>query len=376
MSGAGAVNVPAGGESSRAVFGRILDRAPVTRGEIIAGTGLSKATVSRAVDYLRATGLVAEGEAGEAARRGRPARALELAAPCGQVAGVSLGHKTTRVMTCDLRGRIRQRENRPTPSLEGAELAGWLADRIASVAGRAAGPLRHVAVALPPGLSEEDLGEALRLHLDAPVTLDSDAGLALAGALAGHRVAEGAAALYSVSTRLGFAAFDGERRVGRSIGSGGEVGHLPIGERGLTLSHLLSSRGLAETAASRGVRLTGEEDTWPEQLARESRLLELLAAAVATAVTAPATMLGSRVVYFSGRLAPLVENVLSAARRRLPESLADSVQIVVTGSEDAGQVTIRGAVSIARDHARAALLESISETYEARAARGRPGPTM
>src|SRR5215216_3041566 len=83
----------------------VLSRAPLTRNELIELTGLSKATVSRAVEELRADGFVVNGGVDEVTGRGRRSTNLDVPGTTGHVSGISFGVRTTCVVVADLRGR-------------------------------------------------------------------------------------------------------------------------------------------------------------------------------------------------------------------------------------------------------------------------------
>jgi hypothetical protein len=83
----------------------VLSRAPLTRNELIDLTGFSKATVSRAVEELRADGFIVDGGLDEVSGRGRRSTYLDLPGTTGHVVGVSFGVQSTGVMVADLRGR-------------------------------------------------------------------------------------------------------------------------------------------------------------------------------------------------------------------------------------------------------------------------------
>src|ERR687888_1171488 len=105
----------------------VLSRAPLTRNELIELTGLSKATVSRAVEELRADGFIVDGGLDEVTGRGRRSTYLDVPGTTGHVAGVSFGVRTTCVLVADLRGREVHRVIVPTVDhQEVRKAAEWL----------------------------------------------------------------------------------------------------------------------------------------------------------------------------------------------------------------------------------------------------------
>src|SRR5687768_5908455 len=76
----------------------VLSRAPLTRNELIELTGLSKATVSRAVEELRADGFIVNGGMDEVIGRGRRSTILDVPGTTGHVVGISFGAQSTCVL--------------------------------------------------------------------------------------------------------------------------------------------------------------------------------------------------------------------------------------------------------------------------------------
>jgi hypothetical protein len=85
------------------VLDAVLSRASLTRNELIELTGLNKATVSRAVEELRADGFIVNGGVDEVTGRGRRSTNLDVPGTTGHVAGVSFGAQSTCVQVADLR---------------------------------------------------------------------------------------------------------------------------------------------------------------------------------------------------------------------------------------------------------------------------------
>jgi predicted NBD/HSP70 family sugar kinase len=370
----------------------ILSRAPVTRNEVIGLTGLSKATVSRAVEELRADGFVVDGGvvdggADAVAGRGRRSTYLDVPATTGHVAGVSFGVQTTCVLVADLRGREIRHVLVPTADHQQAgDAAEWLAGLVADAGGPAEGPLRQVVAAVPGrvrggteilGPAEpmtvfagSDLHRAIEDRVGAPVLLDSDANASLLGILA-EDATVGNAALFSVSSTLNFACCtDHELARGRTPAFG-DLGALLSGVGDEPLDGLLSTRGLLRFARGQGLELGRIEDLWqePQDEAARAAVLEAFTTAIVTGVSAVAVTLDPESVYFVGRLRPLVDDVLPEVRGRLDRTLP-AVPEIRAVTHVLGLSVARGAVhaclAVVQNRLRDAVLDA---RHQARGAR-------
>lgn len=357
----------------------VLAQAPLTRNKLIELTGLSKATVSRAVEELRADGFVVDRGVDAIAGRGRPSTYLDIPGTTGHVVGVSFGAQTTGVLATDLRGREIQHVIVPTANHDDVgNAAAWLAGLIAGARQPAEGPLRQVVVAVPgrvrdggeifgPAesmtyLAGSRLQRALADLVGAPVLLDSDANASLLGILADD-VTIANAALFSVSSMLNFACCtDHELARGRTP-SFGDVGVLSSGVHDKPLEGLLSTAGLLAFAREQGLGLGRIDDLWVDTHHDEARtaVVEAFTTALVTAVTTVVVTLDPESIFFVGRLRPLVEEVLPEVRKRLEERLP-AVPRVTVATQVLGLSTARGAVysclTLAQARLRAALLDA------------------
>jgi predicted NBD/HSP70 family sugar kinase len=357
----------------------LLSQAPLTRNKLIELTGLSKATVSRAVEELRADGFVVDRGVDEVGGRGRRSTYLDLPSTTGHVVGVSFGAQTTGVVVTDLRGREIQHAIVPTADHHTVkDAAGWLAGLIAETAEAAAGPLRQIVVAIPGRVRDgtEIFGPAESMRIlegselrhtmedlaDAPVLLDSDANASLLGVLTNDATVRNGA-LFSVSSILNFACCtDHELARGRTPAFG-DIGVLFSGVDDETLDGLMSTSGLLRYARRQGLMLERVEDLWlkPHDDASRAKVLEAFTTAIVTAVSAVAVTLDPESVYFVGRLRPLVDEVLPEAHKRLSKSLPAVPEMTVV-TQVLGLSTAHGAVyaclTIAQNRLREAVLEA------------------
>jgi predicted NBD/HSP70 family sugar kinase len=386
-------NPTARDHNKASVLDVVLARAPLTRNELIEVTGLSKATVSRAVEELRADGFVADGGVDTVAGRGRKSTYLDLPGSAGHVVGISFGAHTSCILVTDLRGREIKHLIVPTLSEDDVEsAAAWIADLIAQCSEPAEGPLRQVVVAVPgrvqdgteifaPAESRKifagaGLKRAMEDLVDAPVLFDSDANASLRGVLTDD-VTIGNATLFIVSTMLTFA-----RCTGREIAKGrtpafGDLGVLSSGADSEPLDGLLSTSGLLKYARGRGLELERIEALWLDPSAEASRgeVLEAFTTALVTAVSAVAVTLDPESVYFVGRLRPLVDEVLPEVRRRLDQTLPAVPEIRVV-TQVLGLSVAQGAAYEALAFAQHRLLDAVLEARHQRNGRERAAPAF
>ena len=343
------------------VLDAVLSHAPLTRNKLTELTGLSRATVFRAVEELWADGFLVDCGIDEVTGRGRRSTYLDLSGTAGHVAGVSFGAQTTGVLVTGLRGREIQQVTVPTADhQEVADAARWLVDLIAQAAQSAQGPLRQIVVAVPgrvrggteifgPAESMKifagsDLHRAIEDLVDAPVLLDSDANAALLGILTDDTTIA-KAALFSLSTILNFAHCTDHELARGSTPTFGDIGALSSGVGNEILDELLSTRGLLRFARKRGLDLERVEDLWlqPRTDAPHAEVLQAFTTAIVTAVSVVAVTLDPESVYFVGRLRPLVDVVLPQVRGRLDQILP-AVPELRTGPHLIGLSTAQGAV--------------------------------
>ena len=357
----------------------VLSRAPLTRNELIELTGLSKATVSRAVEELRADGFVVDGGVDEITGRGRRSTNLDVPGTTGHVVGISFGVQSTYVLVADLRGRELQHVLVETVDhQEVRNAAQWLVDLTTEASRSAQGPLRQIVVAVPGRVrtGTEILGPAeamktfagsglqrtLAVLVDAPVLLDSDANASLLGILT-EDATLGNAALFSLSSTLNFASCTEHHLVRGRTPAFGDLGVLFSGVGDEVLDGLLSTSGLLRFARRRGLDLERIEDLWlqPHDEVLRADLLEAFTTAIVTAVSAVAVTLDPESVLFMGRLRPLVDEVLPEVRSRLDKSLP-AVPEIKAPTQVLGLSVARGAVyaclGMARDRLRDAVLEA------------------
>jgi predicted NBD/HSP70 family sugar kinase len=234
--------------NERTVLEAIRAAAPISRAEISRRAGVSKPTVSLALQSLLDAGLVREAT-GEPGRPSYGAVFFEPVAEAALVLGIDVGARFLRGALCDLAGNVRARQD---AQRAGADAAAAL-DQIEALRGAlldAAGlppeRLNAVVVGVPgvvdavsgeigladnvPGLGGMPFGAELERRLGVPVVVENDVNLAALGE-AWRGVARGVAdfAFLSVGTGLGAGlVLRGELHRGRH-GAAGEVDFVAAG---------------------------------------------------------------------------------------------------------------------------------------------------
>jgi predicted NBD/HSP70 family sugar kinase/DNA-binding CsgD family transcriptional regulator len=185
--------------NERAVLDAIREGAPISRAEIARRTGISKPTVSLALQSLLRTGVVRETEPDT----GRPHYGAVFFEPIHEVAlvlGLDIGARFLRGAISDLDGVVRARQDvelRATDAATTLATIGELRDALVHAAGEPAERLDGAVVGIPgvvepergavslatnvPGLEEVAFASELRSLLGTPVQLENDINLAALG---------------------------------------------------------------------------------------------------------------------------------------------------------------------------------------------------
>ena len=186
--------------NERTVLEAIRAGAPISRAEISRRAGISKPTVSLALQSLLEAGLVREASV----RPGGPSYGAVFFEPVPEAAyvlGLDLGARFLRGAVCDLAGEIRARQD---VELRGADAEGALSaisSLHASLVAAAALPVERIdgiVLGVPgvldtasatlqlttpniPGLEGRAFADDLRERLGVPVTIENDVNLAAVG---------------------------------------------------------------------------------------------------------------------------------------------------------------------------------------------------
>lgn len=225
------------------VLNYVRERSPISRAEISHETDLQRSTVSLIVDELKDQGLIEEIE-GESTG-GRPPNLLRLRTAGPVALGVDIGTKQTMLATCDLTGRVIDRESLKTePDAEATlekilECAGRLIKRgkgVEAIGVSVPGlvePERGNVIFIPHYRWRDwDVAKRLKQETGLPVRIDNDANAAALAELWFGRpeireVRDFVMVLVEEGLGTGLV-FDGQLYHGDS-GAAGEFGHMTIG---------------------------------------------------------------------------------------------------------------------------------------------------
>jgi len=344
-----------------------LRRRPVaSRAELQADTGLSAASISRALSELRTSGLVEE-ESAITSGVGRPPSVVHFRPEAAHVVGIDAGGASLRVEIVDLAGRFIARSS---VTLRGTREAMAIVRRIADVVRTLAKRVdaRPIAAAAGvsgivdaaggtvllspdlPGLNGRDVATMLAERLGMPVAIDNDDLLAAAGEAA-FGAAEGCTEVVFLSLGLGLGAglLVGGRPVRGVRSAAGAIAYFAPGA--------LQDRASGRAIPRRYNERRGERAGTPRRTAK--RVIELAATgdADATAVIEDAiealgalavnvgALLDPEVIVLGGGLARGIPSLVESLATRLRDALPFPPRVVL--SELGEDAVARGAGSLA-----------------------------
>ncbi|TQJ41863.1 putative NBD/HSP70 family sugar kinase [Arthrobacter sp. SLBN-112] len=370
--------------SAGAVLEFLRASAAVTVTDVMAATGLTRATTIAVCEDLVRRGWVLERENQRefgGYQKGRPARRFELNERAGVVLGMDIGYAKVTVVVSDLRGRTLGRSSRPFQAGEvgsreriafidgvaGAALhsAGMGAGQVLAVCAGVAAPVdRHGDVVATQefwGLFDLGLRPALKETRGWTVLLENDANLAALG----DRWQGAAAGIDDVvvilaSERLGSGIVEGGRLVHGTRGSAGELAYLDLVEGvgdtyGIAyLARTWATDALATTAPTTLRSVQGRVQAEQVFTAAEQGdavalgILDRLADRMARVIGTVATLLNPELVVIGGGVADSAGMLLGPISERLKEFTATPARVAVSPLGDS--IVTVGAVRCALDY--------------------------
>jgi predicted NBD/HSP70 family sugar kinase len=185
--------------NERTVLETIRTAAPISRAEISRRAGISKPTVSLALESLVEAGLVREADH-DPAGPSYGARFFEPVPEAAFVLGLDLGARFLRGAICDLEGRVRARQDVElgSPEVESVlDAVAGLRESLVRAGALADAPIDGAVLGVPgvverssgrvtlatnvPGLEHRDFAAELAEWLELPVSLENDINLAALG---------------------------------------------------------------------------------------------------------------------------------------------------------------------------------------------------
>ena len=363
--------------NERAILELVRTAGVTSRGEIARESGLSKPTVSLALNGLVTAGLVEE--VGRARGGKGPSAVLYRLNPqAGWVVGIDVGRRYVRAAVADITGKLVARRDEPAASRSSTTLVeqiGHVAHQVAGDAGIRWRHVTHATVGHPgvldpdrgllahapnlPGWGRQGLVEAIRAQLGTMVSFENDVNLAALGERAdglGRGVRN--FVFLSVGTGIGAGIVIDGRLYRGAGGAAGEVAYLPIGpgdphdrahrRRGM-LEDSTAAAGIVEHARSLGMARPRSAKAIFAAARRADptavRVVEAEAGRIALAIATLAPLLDPELVILGGGIGMNGDLLLGPIDRELRAISPFRPTIVV--SELGEEAVLHGAVSTA-----------------------------
>ena len=371
--------------SAGAVLEFLRASAAVTVTDVMAATGLTRATTIAVCEDLVRRGWVLERENQRefgGYHKGRPARRFEINDRAGVVLGMDIGYSKVTVVVSDLRGRTLGRSSQPFQAGEvdsgeriafidgvaesALRSAGAGSGQVLAVCAGVAAPVdRHgdvVATQKFWGLFDLGLQPALKETRGWTVLLENDANLAALGdRWQGAAAGTDDVVVILASERLGSGIVEGGRLVHGTRGSAGELAYLDLVEGvGDTygIAHLArtwAAEALA-TPAPTALRSLQDGRVEAEQVFAAAKegdavalgILDRLADRMARVVGTIATLLNPELVVIGGGVADSADVLLAPISERLTGFTATPARVAVSPLGDS--IVTVGAVRCALDY--------------------------
>ncbi len=270
-----------------ALIDALRTRGPLTRGELVEHTGLSRTTVSNLIGALIEEGLLDDepndaAAGGEPRSGGRPSRRVRLDVSAGVAVSVDIGARHLAVAVGDLGHRVLARHWVPLEHGHGVEDGLATAGRLVGeslaeaavdrdlVIGAAVGlpaPITHpegtvASSNILPGWAGVRLAPELSERLGMTAVVDNDANLgALAEAKWGAGAGGSQVAYIKAATGIGAGLIHDGRLFRGVAGTAGEIGHTTVAEDGPVCR--CGSRGCLELYAGGSAILAALRESDP-----------------------------------------------------------------------------------------------------------------
>ncbi|WP_433043885.1 ROK family protein [Dactylosporangium sp. CS-033363] len=372
-----------------AALSHVLERGPLTRGELRDLTGLSKPTISEALRRLteaRLVSVVGYVSAGP----GPNAEVYAVNPDAAYAVALSVrdqkdrGTPTVTAAVTDLAGTVRGRLE-STVDFASTDTVAAVADTVDEVckeAGIAREPVAHVQIAVAgsydqrgdvlhhvevPGWGRPGLVEDLRRRLGVPVGVDNDVNLAAVAERAhgAGRDAESFALLWLGEAGLGLAIDLGGTLLRGARGGAGEIGYMPIGS-GTNFQRLVGGLAVLDLAAEQGFAAPTAAGSIAAVMARAAeddaaalKVVSTLAGRIAIGLSAVVAVLDPPLVVIGGEVGQAGGELLgTAVAAALAEAAPLDTTIATTQVQD--DAALLGAQEAGRASVRETLLADLS----------------
>jgi predicted NBD/HSP70 family sugar kinase len=383
--------------SEQAVLETIFREGPITRPEVSAATGLSKPTVSSAVQQLEQLGMI-RALGPQHGRRGRSPIAYVVRDNAGFVVGVDIGGTNIRAGAADIFGERICDEQHPTTREGGRAVSAQVMEIASRVVQRASGTHERVlAIGIStPGVVDQasnhvrlaynvsadgDLDPlgAIGSRFDVPVLIENNVNLAAVGEK-WFGLARGVSTMVyiAIGAGVGLGIIIDDELVRGAHGAAGEIAYLPlvgdpfdprhrlhggledeVGAAGvLSAFNERRDRGAAPASSAQEVfELAGSGD----QAARA--VVEHVASRVGAAIATVSAILDPDLVVLGGGIGSsplLLRPVRGAASALVP--ITARIETSLLGDRAA----LQGAIAVGLHAARSQLLPQVGATPETR----------
>jgi predicted NBD/HSP70 family sugar kinase len=365
--------------NDRAAVDLLLNRGPLTRGELGELTGLSKFTAGQVVDRLEERGLIRQvGE--KAARRGPSSAVYGIVPSSSFVVGVEVGPKSVVAACADITGTTVGQVELSTVDI--CSPGDAVADAVTRATAQAQIPtdkVRRVVLGAPSGIDPATGRRSVthdlvrwREHVGPTVVVDSEANLAaVAEAATGAARGVRDCALLWCGRGIALAVMINGVLHRGTRGTAGDLGHLPVtGAMTPRGTQRRRRGGLGDLVSGPAVRVLAREHGFPAGSApdavraavyagtRGAGVLDELARRLALGVAATCAVLDPPVVLLAGEIARAGGPALARrVQREVATTTPTTPQIMLAEVEE--WPVLRGAVLTAVASARDEMLSAL-----------------
>jgi predicted NBD/HSP70 family sugar kinase len=380
--------------NERAVYEQIRRLGTASASQLVAATGLSKATIGLAFGSLERVGLISQ-VGHRVGHVGRAPRLYEIRPDAGWAMAVDVGASWVRLAIAGLTGDIAARTDqrvrvRAAPAL--AQQIGDLARVTAGRAGLAVGEITHTVLGFPgiyepeqdritaapnlPGWEHPGAVAPLRAQFGTRFSIDNDVNLATrAEQEHGASASAGNFVFVSVGTGIGMGIVIGGEIYSGSSGRAGEISFLPVGDalvgqfsaesadvrqHGI-LETVASADGIMTAARRLGMTATTAEQVFEAARAGDHAAIRVVrdeASHLARALAAVIAVLDPGLIVIGGGVGGNADLLLGPMEGLLGELLALSPPPIKMSALGRDAVVL-GGLAAGLDRARDAVLAQI-----------------